>query len=115
MYDKKNIFAKIIEKEIEADIIFEDDKLIAFKDIAPQAPIHLLVIPKGEYMDFTDFVELAKPEDVSHFFKKVSEIAEKHCGEHFRICSNNGAWAGQTVFHFHMHIIGGKKLSENLA
>lgn len=115
MYDKKNIFAKIISKEIPADIIYEDDRIMAFKDISPLAPVHLLVIPKGEYIDFTDFIEKAKPHDISYFFRKLSEIGEANCGEHFRICSNNGAWAGQTVFHFHMHILGGRNLGGMIA
>lgn len=115
MYDKKNVFAKIIEKNIPADIVYEDDKIMAFKDIQPLAPVHLLVIPKGEYTDFNDFIEKSKPHEVSYFFRKVDEIASKHCGEHFRICSNNGAWAGQTVFHFHLHIIGGRNLGNMVA
>lgn len=115
MYDKNNIFAKIIAKDVPADIIFEDDKLIAIKDIAPQAPVHILVIPKGDYMDFTDFLEDASPSDVAHYYKKVYDIANKECGEHFRLVANNGAWAGQTVFHFHTHILGGKNLTASFA
>ncbi|MGV2432894.1 MAG UNVERIFIED_CONTAM: HIT domain-containing protein [Rickettsiaceae bacterium] len=112
MYDKKNIFAKIIEKNIPADIVFEDDKILAFNDIAPLAPIHILVIPKGEYKDYSDFMAKASTEEIGYFFKKLYEIAKKYCGEDFRLCTNNGQKAGQSVFHFHMHILGGKILGE---
>jgi len=115
MYDKNNIFAKIIEKKVPSEIVYEDDKLIAIKDIAPEAPVHILVIPKGEYVDFSDFIQKANFQEKTHYYDKVSEIAEKECGEHFRIVTNNGAWAGQTIFHFHTHILGGKSLAKNLA
>ena len=112
MYDKNNIFAKIIEKTIDAKIVFEDEKILAFHDIYPRAPIHILVIPKGEFTDYSDFVKNSSQEDIAYFFKKLSEIAHELCGESFRICSNIGAESGQVIFHFHMHILSGKKLGE---
>lgn len=112
MYDKKNIFKKIIEKEIPADILFEDDSVIAFNDIAPLAPIHILVIPKGKYRDYSDFIAKSSKEEITHYFQKIYEIAHKYSGENFRLCTNNGSDAGQSVFHFHMHILGGRKLGE---
>ena len=113
-YDKNNIFAKIIRKEIPANIVFEDENLLAFHDISKASPIHVLVIPKGEYVDF---VTNAKKEEVAYFFKKISEIAEelKVINSGFRIISNIGLDAHQTVPHFHMHILAGKKLGPLLS
>ncbi len=111
-YDKNNIFAKILRGEIPTNKIYEDDFVLAFPDISKASPIHILVIPKGEYINFCDFVAKAKNEETSHFFKKVSEIAElvgaKESG--FRIISNIGSNANQTIPHFHVHILAGKKL-----
>ncbi len=111
-YDQNNIFAKIIRGEIPANKLYENDKILAFHDISKAAPTHILVIPKGEYIDFVDFVQKAKADEVTEFFKKVSEIAldlglDKNG---FRIISNIGTDAHQTVKHFHVHILAGKKL-----
>lgn len=113
MYDSSNIFAKIIQKKLPADIVFEDNEVLAFKDIAPEAPNHILVIPKGNYIDFKDFCNKASPEIVSSFFGKVSKIADDlNCD--FRILSNCGSGAGQSVFHFHVHILAGKQMTKLL-
>ena len=110
MYDSNNIFAKIIRKEIPSQLIYEDEHLIAFNDIHPVTPIHTLVVPKGEYINYTDFVNNAPTELQSHFFKTTAKLARDLCGEHFRLSTNNGEMSGQTIVHFHMHIMGGKKL-----
>ena len=110
MYDTNNIFAKIIAKEIPSKLIYEDDHVMAFHDLHPVAPVHVLVIPKGSYTDYSDFIANAKPETQLYFFQKAASLAKELCGEHFRLCANNGAMSGQTIFHFHMHIIGGKQL-----
>lgn len=110
MYDKNNIFAKIIRKEIPSTLVYEDEHMIAFHDLYPVAPIHILVIPKGEYKDYTDFVINAPGTIQAHFFKKLAILAKDLCGEDFRLCTNNGAVSGQTIFHFHMHIISGQQL-----
>jgi histidine triad (HIT) family protein len=112
MYDKNNVFAKIIRGEIPANKIYEDEFLLAFHDISKATPIHVLVIPKGEYINFSDFVSNAKSEEISHFFKKVSEVA-KTVGaveSGFRLIANSGINAHQTVPHFHIHILAGKKM-----
>ena len=109
-YDENNTFCKIIKKQLPADIIYEDDKLMAFKDINPKAPIHILVIPKNNFISFDDFVEKSSPEDISYFFKKVQEIA-KNLGlsdASYRIVGNCGEQAGQIVPHFHIHLMGYK-------
>ncbi|WP_253307560.1 MULTISPECIES: histidine triad nucleotide-binding protein [unclassified Rickettsia] len=113
MYDEKNIFAKIINKDIPAKIIYEDEKLLAFKDINPVAPVHLIVIPKQEYIDYDDFIAKASSEEIKYFFAKISDIA-KEAGLNesgYRLVTNKGENVGQSIFHFHFHIIGGKKIS----
>lgn len=114
MYDSNNIFAKIIRGEIPADKIYEDKYVLAFHDIAPAAPIHVLVIPKGPYKDYADFINKASAEEVSYYFTKINEIASS-LGldkDGFRLCSNVGTNSGQSVFHFHTHILSGSKFGE---
>lgn len=111
-YDKNNIFAKIIRKEIPANIIFEDEKVLAFHDISQAAPTHILVIPKGEFSDLVDFSTNASNEEIAHFFKQVSKIANdlEIINSGFRVISNIGSDAHQSVPHFHMHLLAGKEL-----
>ncbi|MDX2050171.1 MAG: HIT domain-containing protein [Rickettsiaceae bacterium] len=110
-YDKSNIFAKIIKGEIKAEIVYEDDLVVAFKDIAPVAPVHIIVIPKGEYSDFSDFISKASSIDVALYFQKIHAIARSLNVSDYRIISNCGKLSGQTIFHFHTHIISGKKIN----
>lgn len=110
MYDKNNIFAKIISGEISSDKIHEDDHVIAINDINPVAPVHMLVIPKKPYADFADFISKATKEEVSHYFSAIKNIAENQGLKEYRLVSNKGTSAGQSVFHFHTHIIGGKTI-----
>jgi histidine triad (HIT) family protein len=109
-YDPSNVFAKIIRGEIPCKKIYEDDYVLAFYDIAPVAPVHVLVIPKGEYVNFSDFAINAPQEFFSHYYKKIDEIANSLGLEYYRLISNLGSESGQTVFHFHTHIISGKNL-----
>lgn len=111
-YDKNNIFAKIIRGEIPAKKVYEDENILAFYDISKASPIHVLVIPKGEFIDFIDFTTKENPLEVANFFKKVAEIAKdlKVDESGFRMITNNGSDAHQTVKHFHVHILAGKKL-----
>lgn len=112
IYDDNNIFARIIRGEIPAKKFYEDEQVLAFYDIAPLTPIHLLVIPKGRYISFDDFVTTASSEQISYFFIKVQAIAEQLglTSNGYRIIANHGADANQQVSHFHVHILGGKKL-----
>ena len=112
MYNKDNIFYKIIHKEIPAAIIYEDEKILAFNDINKAAPIHILVIPKGEYINHSDFIEKASNDDIAYFFKKTNEIIESLNikNDSYRIISNIGPDANQTIFHYHIHILSGKNL-----
>ncbi len=116
-YDPNNIFAKIIRGEIPAQKVYEDSKILAFHDISKAAPMHILIIPKGEYVCFADFTAHANPEEVVDFFKKVGEIASSLGLDEtgYRLITNNGSDASQTVAHFHIHILGGKRLGGLLA
>ncbi len=111
-YDKNNIFAKIIRGEIPGKKVFEDDRVLAIYDISAAAPVHVLVMPKGEYVSFDDFAQRASPETQAHFFKTITEIARKTGVEKtgYRLIANHGADASQSVPHFHMHLIGGRAL-----
>lgn len=112
MYDSNNIFAKIIRQEIPCETIYEDDKVLFFYDLYPQAKIHILGIPKMPVVDFTDFVLKADKETLEYFFSKINHVVEqvgiKKTG--FKIVTNNGKDANQEVPHFHVHILGGEKL-----
>ena len=104
------IFQKIIDKQLPADIVHEDEKCLAFRDIHPQAPLHVLVIPKNPIAKVADM----KPEDeaaVGHLLRVASEIAAREKVQDFRLVINNGAGAGQSVFHLHVHLLGGRPLS----
>lgn len=111
-YDKNNIFAKIIRGDLPAQKIYEDENILAFNDISRASPVHVLVVPKGEYVDFNDFVNKASAEIVVDFFKKISQIAKELniVNDGFRLITNNGSNAHQTVKHFHVHLLAGKKL-----
>ncbi len=116
-YDDNNIFAKILRGEIPCKKVYEDDYVLAFDDIAPRAPVHILVIPKGKYISISDFGAKASAEEVKGFYAAVSKIAgEKGLEETgFRTIANTGLNGGQEVPHFHVHILGGKKLGPMLA
>ena len=104
------IFQKIIDKEISADIVYEDDRALAFKDISPQAPVHILVIPKKSIAKLSDLTEDDK-ELAGHLLWVARELASEEKLEDFRIVVNNGSGAGQTVFHLHVHLMGGRGMS----
>ncbi len=111
-YDNDNIFAKILRKEIPCDIIFENNHVIAFKDLHPKAPIHLLALPKGAYVDMSDFTNNASTEEIAALFRAVGELAKTYGinDSGYRIISNCGIDGGQEIPHLHIHILGGKQL-----
>jgi len=116
-YDENNIFARILRGEIPCQKLYEDEFALAFPDIMPQAPIHVLVIPKGKYLSITDFGATASPAEITGFFRAVSHVA-KQVGvaePGFRLISNAGPHSQQGVPHFHVHIIGGHLLGTSLA
>tara|TARA_B100002019_G_scaffold271715_1_gene266369 strand:+ start:191 stop:532 length:342 start_codon:yes stop_codon:yes gene_type:complete len=107
----ESIFIKILNKEIPGDIVYEDNECFAIKDINPQAPIHLLIIPKKHIAKVSD----ANDEDrelLGSLLLASKKIAKKfNLDDNYRLVVNNGAKAGQTVFHIHIHLLGGKSLS----
>lgn len=116
-YDPNNIFARIIRGEIPCKKVYENEFALAFHDIAPAAPVHVLVIPKGEYCSFHDFSTEAPAEFMKGFFEAVQKVASMlsvHEGG-YRIISNHGSDASQTVHHFHVHILAGRPLGALLA
>lgn len=116
-YDDNNIFAKILRGEIPCGKVFEDDHVLAFRDIQPKAPVHILVIPKGKYVSVADFGAKASPEEITAFWRAVSKIAADNelPDSGFRAIANTGLNGGQEVPHFHVHILGGRALGPMLA
>ena len=105
------LFCQIIEGEVDSDIVYEDDKVVAFEDIDPQAPVHLLIIPKKHIPTLDEL----KDEDYSligHIYRVANKLAEKYeiAEDGFRIVSNCKEQGGQTVFHIHFHLLGGRSL-----
>lgn len=111
-YDANNIFAKILRKEIPSQLVYEDDAVLAIKDVAPKAPIHILVLPKGPYTSWVDFSTRAPVDEIAHFFQTISKIADLSglSDPGFRLIANTGINGGQEVPHFHVHLLGGKQL-----
>ncbi len=112
MYDSNNIFARILRGEIPCNRVYEDDFVLAFRDIAPKAPVHILVIPKGAYLDIADFGARAKADEIVGFFRAVSKIATDNnlAEQGFRSIANTGLHGGQEVPHFHVHLLGGSHI-----
>jgi diadenosine tetraphosphate (Ap4A) HIT family hydrolase len=106
-YDPQNIFAKILRGEIPCNKVFENEFALAFHDIAPAAPVHVLVLPKGQFVSYDDFMHRASESETLGFFRAVRQVAEQLGVKDFRLITNNGTGAGQTVLHFHVHILGG--------
>jgi histidine triad (HIT) family protein len=104
------LFTKIIQREIPADIIYEDELAIAFRDISPQAPVHVLIVPKQPIPKLAD----ATPEDhrvLGHLMMTVKRVADQLDLKDYRVVLNNGEGAGQSVFHLHLHLLGGRPMS----
>jgi diadenosine tetraphosphate (Ap4A) HIT family hydrolase len=116
-YDNSNIFARILRGEIPCNKVYEDEYALAFHDINPQAPTHVLVIPKTPHVSLADFTATATPDQVSGFFRAVGHVAKLLGLEEpgYRVLANMGAHGHQEVPHFHMHIFGGRPLGPMLA
>ena len=114
MYDKNNVFAKILRGEIPCKEIYSDDNVLAFFDVAPRAKVHVLVIPRGEYTDIFDFTQNAPAEFQVAFWKGVRKTVEKlGLRDNFRTVANTGRGAGQSVMHFHIHIMSDERFTED--
>jgi len=110
-YDNSNVFAKILRGEIPCKKVYEDDTVLAFHDIAPSAPVHVLVIPKFAVTTLSDFVEAVGAEKVGAFFVAVQKVVQQlGIGASYRLITNSGAGAGQSVPHFHVHLLAGKPM-----
>jgi len=116
-YDRDNIFARILRGEIPCNKVFEDDWALAFHDIAPQAPVHILVIPKGTYVSWDDFSRNASAEEIAGFVRAVGEVA-RGLGlvePGYRLLANTGHHGGQEVPHLHVHLFGGGPLGRMIS
>lgn len=116
-YDDNNIFARILRGELPSKTIYEDEHVLAFHDINPLAPAHILVIPKGRYVSWDDFSEKASDSEIAGFVRAVGKIArdEGLVDQGYRILANVGLNSGQEVPHLHAHIFGGRPLGPMLA
>jgi histidine triad (HIT) family protein len=116
-YDTNNVFAKILRGEIPCRKVYEDEFALAFHDINPQAPVHVLVIPKGAYVSMADFAAKAEAKEIEGLFRAVGKVASELGleADGYRILANAGANAHQEVDHFHVHIFGGRKLGPMLS
>ena len=116
-YDESNIFARILRGEIPAKRVYEDEFALAFHDINPQAPTHILVIPKGAWVSWDDFSERGSEAEIAGFIRAVGKVARDAglVASGYRLLANVGANSGQEVPHLHVHIFGGRGLGPMLA
>ena len=112
MYDKNNIFAKILRQEVPCEVVYEDDQVLFFYDINPQAKVHNLGIPKKKVVDFRDFILRSDKSTVQYFFTKIIDVINGLGLDQkgYRLIINNGRDANQEVPHFHIHILAGENL-----
>jgi histidine triad (HIT) family protein len=120
-YDPQNIFARILRGEIPNRTVLETAHTLAFHDIRPQAPVHVLVIPKGAYVDFADFAANATPDEITDFHRAAAQVcallgvSPGEGGRGFRLIGNAGPDSLQEVPHYHLHILGGRVMGPLLA
>ena len=111
-YDRNNVFARILRGEIPCKKVYEDEHVLAFHDIRPQTPTHVLVIPKGEYASLDDFSEKASAGEIAALVRALGRVAQEQgvAETGYRVLANSGAAAHQEVPHFHVHLFGGRDL-----
>ncbi len=111
-YDDQNIFARILQGELPCTKVYEDEWAFAFHDINPQAPIHILVVPRGPYVSWDDFTEKGSDAEISGFIRAVGKIARDQglVAPGYRLIANTGFHSHQEVPHFHVHICAGKQM-----
>jgi diadenosine tetraphosphate (Ap4A) HIT family hydrolase len=116
-YDDSNVFARILRGEIPAKPVYEDEFAFAFHDINPQAPVHILVIPKGRYVSWDDFSEKAPDAEIAGFVRAVGRVARDAglVAPGYRLLANAGPASGQEVPHLHVHVFGGRGLGPMLS
>lgn len=115
-YDRNNVFARILRGELPCNKVYEDEYVLAFRDIHPQAPVHILLIPKGEYVSVDDFSERASETEQAAFMRAIGKIAKQEgaVAGGYRVLANHGAAAHQDVPHFHLHLFAGRDLGPML-
>ena len=115
-YDRNNVFARILRGEVPCTKVYEDEHVLAFRDINPQAPTHVILIPKGEYVSVDDFSQRASEAELAAFMRAIGKIAKAEGAVEggYRILSNHGAAAHQEVPHFHLHLFAGRDLGPML-
>ena len=115
-YDEGNIFARILRGEIPSKTVYEDEHALAFHDVNPQAPVHILVIPKGPYVSWDDFSERGTAEEIAGFVRAVGHVAREQglVAPGYRLLANVGRNSGQEVPHLHVHLFGGRPLGPML-
>jgi histidine triad (HIT) family protein len=115
-YDDSNIFSRILRGEIPSNTVYEDERVLAFHDINPLAPTHILVIPKGPYVSWDDFSEKASDDEIAALVRAVGKIAREAnlVEDGYRVLANVGPNSGQEVPHLHLHIFGGRPLGPML-
>ena len=111
-YDPDNIFARILRGDVPCDKVYEDEWALAFNDITPKAKVHVLIVPKGEYVSWDDFSANASGDEIAGFIRAVGHVARDHglVEQGYRLLANIGAHGGQEVPHLHIHIVGGEPL-----
>ena len=116
-YDEDNIFARILRGEIPSKAVYEDEYALAFHDINPAAPVHILVIPKGQYVSWDDFSARAGEAEIAGFVRAVGHVAREQglVAPGYRLLANVGRHAGQEVPHLHVHLFGGGPLGPMLS
>lgn len=116
-YDDDNVFAKVLRGEIPSKTVYEDEWALAFEDIAPQAKIHVLVIPKGKYVSWDDFTAKASEAEIAGFVRAVGKVARDHglVEPGYRLLVNLGRHGGQEIPHLHVHLFGGEPLGRMIA
>ena len=115
-YDRNNVFARILRGELPCTKVYEDEHVLAFRDINPQAPLHIIIIPKGAYVSVDDFSANASEAELAAFTRAIGQVAKQEgvVAGGYRILANHGAAAHQEVPHFHLHLFGGRDLGPML-
>ncbi|MDD9331601.1 MAG: HIT domain-containing protein [Wolbachia sp.] len=115
-YDNNNIIAQVLSVKLPCKKVYEDENVLAFDDKYPDAPVHILVVPKDKYVSYDGFIVNAPPEEIVHFFKVIREITHKYNLEKtgYRLVTNHGENGEQVIPHFHVHILGGRKLGKHV-
>jgi histidine triad (HIT) family protein len=116
VYDRNNVFARIVRGELPCNKVYEDEHVLAFRDINPQAPTHVILIPKGEYVSVDDFAATASEAEQAAFMRAIGLVAKREgvVEGGYRILANHGNAAHQEVPHFHLHLFGGRDLGPML-